>query len=51
MKYVKTVEYVFRKTAGTLMKNKMGNTTRAPTNKRGAYHNKQSPGEFLVLFQ
>ena len=45
MKYVKTVECVFRKTAGTLMKNKMGNTTRALTNKRGAYHNKQSPGE------
>ena len=51
MKYVKTVEYVFRKTAGTLMKNKMGNTTRTPTHKRGIYYNKQSPGEFLVLFQ
>ena len=33
------------------MKNKVGNTTRAPTDKRGAYNNKQSPGEFPVLFQ
>ena len=51
MKYIKTVKNGFRKTPETLMKNKMGNTTRAPTDKRGAYHNKQSPGEFLVLFQ
>ena len=51
MKYKKTEINGLRITPETIMKNKRGNTTRAPTDQRGAYHNKQSPGEFLVLFQ
>ncbi|KAL9966569.1 hypothetical protein ACROYT_G024667 [Oculina patagonica] len=50
IKNVKNVNKRRRNTLGTQVMDKIANGTWEKTDKRHSYHNKQSPGEFCILF-